>query len=139
MASTKIEPAPDTKSDSSLLDRVGGRGGVDALIGALYFNVLRDDRVACFFSDVDVAAVMAHQRKLLTMALDDDGSFSARKPRPAHKRLVEEQGLDFDALIEILATTLDDLGYKGDLARSIIRRFAEFRDDVLNREQQPTV
>jgi hemoglobin len=139
MASTTIEPAPDTKSDSSLLDRVGGQAGLDALIGAWYFNVLRDDRVACFFSGIDVAAVMAHQRKLLAAALDNDGAFSPLKPRLANERPVEEQGLDFDTLIEILTTTLGDLGHKGDLARSIIRRFAALRDDVLNPEQWPTV
>jgi hemoglobin len=135
MTSLIIEPASDGTANPSPLQRLGGRAGLDALIGALYFNILRDDRLARAFSGVDIGAVMSRQRDFFTIVLGADGTCSGRRLRAAHRRLLEEQGLDprhFDALIDILAMTLDDLGHRGELARSIIGRFTALGDDVLD-------
>ncbi len=137
MTSATTEPAPDATANPSLLQRLGGRAGLDVLIGALYFNILRDDRLARSFSGVDIQAVMSRQRDFFTIVLGANGTCSGRRLRAAHRRLLEEQGLSerhFDVLIDVLAMTLDDLGHEDDLARSIIGRLATLGDDVPNRE-----
>ena len=137
MTSVTTEPLPDEKAAFSLLKRLGGRTGLDALIGAFYFNMLRDGRVADVFSQVDIEAVMSRQRDILMLSFANDDACANRQLRAAHRRLVQEQGLEephFDALIDILARTLDDLGHTGQLGRSIIGRFAALRDGGRDRE-----
>jgi truncated hemoglobin YjbI len=136
MTSVKTGLPPDGNANSPLLKRVGGQAGLDALVGAFFFNALRDERVADRYAGVNLEVVMRQQRQLLAMACGKDGPGPSRQLRVAHRRLVEELGLGarhFDALIEILATTLDNLGHRGEPARSIVGRFAALKDDVLDR------
>lgn len=120
--------------DGNLLECLGGEEAVDALVGALYFNILNDDRVARFFTATDVDALRNHQRRFLTFAFGGEDRYQGRSMREAHQRLVEEQGLNdshFDAITEILAVTLADFGYRSDLVRRVVARVGELREDVL--------
>lgn len=129
---------PSSKTDSSLsqtlLDKMGGVAAVDSLVGALYFNMLNDARVAHFFESVDVEAIWSHQRKFLATALGGMDEYQGRDLADAHRRLVEEQGLDqthFDAVIDILAFTLKHLGHSNQLTTQIVDRVAALRTQVL--------
>ncbi len=126
--------APD--STASLLEEVGGEQALDALVGAFYFNLLQDKRVLRFFEDADIETLRNHQRKLFELVLGGKNDYLGRRLDDAHRRLVEERGLDdrhFDAVIEILAATLGDLGYSGELIMRVADRVAAFRDEVLCR------
>ncbi len=134
------EPIAQTESDSGtgstvpLLEQLGGEKALDTLIGAFYFNVLQDKRVLRFFDDADIDAIRNHQRKLFELVLGGKSDYRGRRIDDAHRRLVEERGLDdrgFDVVIEILALTLGDLGYSGELTRRVVGRVAAFRDEVL--------
>ncbi len=98
----------------SLLARIGGAEAVDTLVGALYFNILNDPRLAHFFRHVSVDRVVAHQRQFLLAALAGDAAPEGMivSLATAHARLIEAEGLGhrhFDALIENLDQTLRDL------------------------------
>lgn len=122
------------RTPQSLLESLGGEEAVDALVGALYFNILNDGRVARFFASVDVDVIRNHQRRFLTFALGGEDHYRGRGMREAHRRLVEEQGLDdshFDAIVHILAATLADFDYPADLIREVIATVGTLRDEVL--------
>ena len=59
--------------------------------------------------------------------------------RVAHKKLVEEKGLNdthFDAIAELLAATLKDLGVGQDLIDEVMIIAGSTRNDVLNKPEQ---
>jgi hemoglobin len=57
--------------------------------------------------------------------------------RVAHKKLVEEKGLNdthFDAIAELLAATLKDLGVSQDLIDEVMTIAGSTRNDVLKKQ-----
>ncbi len=59
--------------------------------------------------------------------------------RVAHKKLVEEKGLNdthFDAIAELLAATLKDLGVGHDLIDEVMIIAGSTRNDVLNKPEK---
>jgi hemoglobin len=57
--------------------------------------------------------------------------------RVAHKKLVEEKGLNdthFDAIAELLAATLKDLGVGQGLIDEVMSIAGSTRNDVLNKQ-----
>lgn len=56
--------------------------------------------------------------------------------RSAHKKLVEEDGLNdghFDAIAENLQVTLESLGIEGDVLTQIMEAIGGLREPTLNR------
>jgi hemoglobin len=105
----------DKRSEAvgTLLDRMGGPQSLNALVGAFYFNVLSDRRIARFFDDVPMSRVIRHQYLFLSNAFGGDNQYGGRTLADAHRTLIDHQGLrecHFDALVEVLADTLFDLG-----------------------------
>ena len=121
---------------STLYERLGGAPAVDAAVDIFYRKVLTDDRISRFFEDVDMERQAAKQKAFLTMVTGGPANYTGQDMRRGHAHLVA-QGLNdshFDAVVELLAGTLTELGANaadiaevGALANSV-------RDDVLNRE-----
>lgn len=129
---TSIRPA--AKPSSSLLQQLGGEPALDALIGAFYFNILRDDRVTDFFANTDVNAIRNHQRQFLAAALGGADQYRGRDLGEAHRLLVRRYGLDqghLDAMTEILASTLSQFGYAAELCQHVVDRVTALGADVL--------
>jgi len=121
---------------STLYERIGGEAAVDAAVDKFYDKVLADDRIKHFFEGVDMRRQAAHQKLFLTYAFGGLPSYPGRNMRAAHKRLVEEQGLDdshFDAVVENLAATLRELGVSEDLIGEVATIAESTRADVLDR------
>lgn len=131
---TRTEQPGNRSEPLSLLDEIGGEAALDALVGALYFNVLQDRRIAHFFAGTDVDAIRRHQRLFLEYALGGENNYRGRALGDAHRQLVDEQGLNeshFDAVIELLASTLHDLGYARETANRVTDRVSSLRAEVL--------
>ncbi len=121
---------------TSLYDRLGGAPAMDAAVDIFYRKVLSDERISHFFEDVDMERQAAKQKAFLTMVTGGPANYTGADMRKGHAHLVA-QGLNdghFDAVVELLAGTLTELGANaadiaevGALANSV-------RDDVLNRE-----
>lgn len=130
----------DQAKQTTLLTRIGGAGAVDTLVGALYFNILNDPRLARFFEHVPVSRVVAHQRQFLMMALDSGKTGTSSPPGKnerwlahAHSHLIETHGLDyrhFDAVIENLEMTLRDLEVPEADAREVVAVLAATRTQI---------
>lgn len=121
---------------TTLLARLGGTRKLDALVGAFYFNVVNDERVAGFFADVDIGRLLRHQRKFLAVALGGERQYSGRSLRAAHRRLVTRHALadaHFDAFVEVLAGTLKGFGYADDVIAEVMAVLESFRGEVLGR------
>jgi hemoglobin len=121
---------------TTLFERLGGAPAMEAAVDIFYRKVLSDDRISRFFDDVDMERQAAKQKAFLTMVTGGPANYTGQDMRQGHAHLVA-QGLNddhFDAVVELLAGTLTELGANaadiaevGALANSV-------RDDVLNRE-----
>lgn len=120
---------------STLYERLGGAPAVDAAVDIFYRKVLTDDRISRFFDDVDMDRQAAKQKAFLTMVMGGPVNYAGQDMRTGHAHLVKA-GLNdghVDAVVELLAQTLKELGVPdadiaevGALANSV-------RDDVLCR------
>lgn len=120
---------------SSLFERLGGAPAIEAAVDIFYRKVLSDERIAHFFDDVDMDRQAAKQKAFLTMVMGGPVAYSGLDMRTGHAKLVD-RGLNdshVDAVIELLAATLAELGAAqadiaevGAIANSV-------RDDVLGR------
>lgn len=120
---------------SSLYDRLGGGEAVNAAVDIFYRKVLSDNRVKGSFDSVDMDRQIAKQKAFLTMAFGGPNKYTGKDMREGHKHLVA-RGLNdshVNAIIEILGSTLKELGAKpADIAE--VASIAEsVRNDVLNR------
>ncbi len=120
----------------SLYDRIGGKPAVDAAVDIFYDKVLTDDRINHFFKNIDMVKQRGHQRAFLTYAFGGMETYTGRSMREAHKRLVEEEGLNedhFNAVAENLQSTLEELKVPDNLINEVMTIAASTKDDVLNR------
>lgn len=123
-------------SELSLFERLGGKDAVNAAVDLFYDKIIADDRIKHFFEDIDMGKQRAHQKVFLTYAFGGAPNYEGRSMRDAHKRLVEEKGLNdhhFDAVAENLQNTLRDMHVPEDLIGEVMAIAASTRDDVLNR------
>ena len=119
----------------SLYDRLGGEAAVDAAVDIFYRKVLADDRVNEFFEGVDMDKQAAKQKAFLTMAFGGPNNYTGEDMRAGHAHLVA-RGLNdthVDVIIELLGSTLKELGVDDDTIGEGAAIAESVRDDVLGR------
>ncbi|MDC0831924.1 Cyanoglobin Hemoglobin-like protein HbN [Geitlerinema sp. FC II] len=122
---------------TTVFEQLGGSEAIDVAVNRFYDRVLKDERVASFFTDVDMVRQRAHQKAFLTYALGGTDRYDGRYMREAHKELVEKQGLNeshFDAIAENLMTTLKEMGVSDEMLEDVARIVAapQHKKEVLN-------
>lgn len=120
----------------SLYDQLGGEKAIDAAVDIFYKKVLSDERIKHFFDDIDMEKQRRKQKEFLTLAFGGPNKYKARSMAAAHRKLVEEQGLNdmhFDAVVENLGTTLSELNVPKDLIQKSADIANSTRDQVLCR------
>lgn len=120
---------------TSLYEQLGGEPAVDAAVDKFYDKVLADDRIKHFFDNTDMDKQRIHQKRFLTVAFGGPNNYEGRGMRAAHKKLVEEQGLNeshFNAVVENLAAVLTELGVSNDLIGEVAKIADSVKADVLN-------
>lgn len=120
---------------STLYERLGGDAAVDQAVDIFYRKVLSDDRVNGFFDDVDMDAQIAKQKAFLTMAFGGPNSYTGLDMREGHKHLVA-RGLDdshVDVIVELLGSTLKELGAADTDIEEVATIANSVRDEVLDR------
>lgn len=119
----------------SVYDRIGGEAAVNAAVDIFYRKVLADDRIKHFFNDVDMEHQAAKQKAFLTFAFGGPNSYTGKDMRDAHAHLIAK-GLDdshFDAVMENLGATLQELKVPGELISEAAAIAESTRSDVLGR------
>ena len=119
----------------SLFEKIGGEAAVDAAVDIFYRKVLADDQVNHFFEDVDMEKQAAKQKAFLTLAFGGPSNYSGQDMRDGHAHLVEK-GLNeshFDAIMQHLGATLEELKVPADLINEAAAIAESTRNDVLGK------
>ena len=121
---------------TSLYERLGGAPAMEAAVDIFYRKVLTDDRISHFFEDIDMDRQAAKQKAFLTMVTGGPAAYTGQDMRRGHARLVA-QGLNdahFDAVVELLAGTLAELGATDTDIAEVGALAESVRADVLGKE-----
>lgn len=119
----------------SLYEQIGGEAAVNAAVDIFYRKVLADDRISRFFEGVDMEKQAAKQKGFLTFAFGGPHHYTGKDMRQGHAHLVK-QGLNdshFDAVMENLAATLQELNVPQNLIAEMAAIAESTRNDVLGR------
>ncbi len=120
---------------SSLYERMGGEAAVDKAVDIFYRKVLMDERISAFFDGVDMEQQINKQKGFLTMVFGGPNNYTGKDMREGHSHLVE-RGLNdshVDAVIELLAATLQELGVAQEDIQEVANIANSVRGDVLNK------
>jgi hemoglobin len=120
---------------ATLYEQLGGQAAVEAAVDLFYRKVLSDDRISSFFEDIDMDRQIGKQKAFLTMAFGGPHNYSGADMRRGHAHLVA-RGLNdshFDAVVELLAQSLQELGVQPDQIAQVAAIAESVRADVLNR------
>ncbi|QSQ12515.1 group I truncated hemoglobin [Myxococcus landrumensis] len=119
----------------SVYEQIGGEPAMAAAVEVFYRKVLSDERISHFFEDVDMERQASKQKAFLTMVTGGPSSYSGKDMRAGHAHLVK-RGLNdvhFDAVVEHLRATLEELGVAAPLVAQVLAIAGGARADVLNR------
>lgn len=121
---------------STLFEKLGGEGAVDAAVDIFYRKVLQDDRIKDFFTDVDMDEQINKQKAFLTFAFGGPNKYSGLNMKDAHARLVDKGMNDthVDVVIELLGGTLKELGVGDNLIGEVAAIAESVRGQVLGKE-----
>ncbi len=125
----------ETTVSATLYERIGGEAAVNAAVELFYRKVLSDYRINRFFNNADMDTQIAKQKAFFTMAFGGPNNYTGTDMRNAHARLVK-MGLDnshFDAVMEHLGATLQELNVPADLIAEAAAIAESTRKDVLGK------
>ena len=117
---------------SSLYERLGGAAAVDLAVDKFYQKVLADARISYLFDGTDMERQARKQKAFLTQVFGGPSGYTGKAMRAAHAHL-ELTDEHFDAVVENLATTLQELGVAESDIGEVAAIAASVKDDVLNR------
>ena len=120
---------------TTLYERLGGQGAIDAFVPLFYEKVLADDRINQFFSGIDMDAQGTKLNAFLTMGFGGPNNYGGKDLREGHSHLVRG-GLNdghFDAALEQISATLAELNVPADLLSEVMAAAESLRADVLNK------
>ena len=120
---------------TSLYEQLGGEPAVDAAVDNFYRNVLADERVNHWFEGTDMERQAAKQKAFLTMAFGGPNNYTGTDMKVAHAHLVAKglNDADFDAIVEILGSTLKEMGVADELIAQVAATAETTREAVLGR------
>jgi hemoglobin len=92
-------------SNDTVFDRIGGPSAVSRLVLDFYEHVLRCDRLAPHFAEVDMRRLIEHQAKFMSAVMGGPSSYSDQDLRDIHAHLSIDDA-DFEAMMEIFAAAV---------------------------------
>ncbi len=121
--------------NDTLFSKLGGEGAVNAAVDIFYRRVLSDDRISDFFDDVDMDRQAAKQKAFLTMAFGGPNQYTGTDMRRGHAHLVAKglNDMHFDAVVENLAATLQELNVPEAYIAEVAALCETTRNDVLGK------
>ena len=121
--------------EQSLYETIGGEAAVHAAVEIFYRKALADNRISRFFIGVDMDHLITSQKAFLTMVFGGPNNYTGADMRTGHAHLVKK-GLNdshVDAVIENLASTLQELGVKDREIAKVALIANSVRNGVLGR------
>lgn len=114
-----------------LYERFGGLAAVAQLVFAFYDRVLRSQRLARYFADVDMDRLIDHQTQFLAAAMGGPPSFSDAHLRQVHARLKVSDDA-FDEMMQHLEDTLRAFGMAEQDMQQVLRDLDAHRTEVVH-------
>ncbi|WP_426415004.1 group I truncated hemoglobin [Aestuariirhabdus sp. LZHN29] len=116
----------------SLYDKIGGAPAVERAVELFYRKVMADERIASFFSNVNMQSQARRQKAFLTMVFGGPVEYTGKQMREAHAHLKLDE-THFNAVVTHLRATLSELGVsEADIAEVMVIANS-VKDDVLDR------
>jgi hemoglobin len=94
-----------------LYERLGGLEPVARIVFGFYDRVLKSERLAPYFADVDLRRLIDHQTSFLAAVMGGPPSYTDARLREIHARFRIDDDA-FDEMLGILAATLRGFGLK---------------------------
>jgi len=107
-----------------------------AAVALFYSKVTADETIARFFDEVDMKAQARKQVAFMSRAFGGPVEHQGKELRPAHQKLVDEEGLNdahFDAVAGHLSETLIEMGVDEEIRNEVLEIVGSTRDEVLCR------
>ncbi len=121
-------------AEPSIYEALGGEATLVVAVPTFYEKVQADERVSHFFEHLDMRAQSEKQLAFMCRAFGGPEAYRGRDLAEAHAELVKSKGLGdehFDAIVELLAETLSELGVVPALAERVLTAVESFRSQVL--------
>ena len=121
-----------TKTKTSLYDRLGGKPAITAVVDEFVAQVAADKRINAFFAHTDIAHLKTSLVNQICEASGGPCKYTGRTMKEAHQGM-GVSGADFNALVEDLVKALDKfkvgkteraelLGALGPMQKDIVER-----------------
>jgi len=121
---------------ATLLDRIGGKNAVKALVNKFYDKVLDDHVLAPFFAKSNMDHQRRRQSSFLSSLIAGTVIHADLYMRSVHKSFVEKMGLNETHFILVaghLDSTLRELRVPQDVQAEVMAAVAGFQNEVLNK------
>lgn len=115
---------------NSLFDRFGGQAAVARLVFAFYDRVLRSERLAPYFRDVDMRRLVEHQAKFVSQVMGGPLGYGKSELRQVHAHLDIDDGA-FDEMMRLLEQTLRDSPLSDDDRQAVMSGMRSHRSWVV--------
>ena len=118
---------------SKLFELLGGSVAVNTATLRLYEKVIADPSLSPYFKGMNMEAQAKKFVGFMTMAMGGSHEYKGADLRRAHERLVKTGMGDghFDRIVDLLESTLLEMGVDPDLVQQTLELVASTRADVL--------
>ncbi|MBO0691331.1 MAG: group 1 truncated hemoglobin [Acidimicrobiaceae bacterium] len=116
----------------SIYDQIGGAPAVQTAVDRFYTKVIGDPQLAGYFHEIDLDRLKRHQRAFISAALGGPDSYQGRDMNEAHSSLAISDA-DFDAVVEHLVVTLQELDVPDTTIGQIGDALAPLRTEIVSR------
>jgi hemoglobin len=120
----------------SLFDRFGGHAAVARLVFAFYDRVLRSERLAPYFREVEMRRLVEHQAKFVSQLMGGPLSYSDAELAQVHAHL-DVDGASFDEMMRLLEETLRDFAFSEADRRAVMAGMRARRPVIVTAAHAP--
>ncbi|KAL4468583.1 hypothetical protein ABPG74_005086 [Tetrahymena malaccensis] len=117
------------KKVQSVFDKLGGKQNIEAAVNKFYEKVLKDDRVKHFFKNTDMKHQAKQQTNFLCFAFGGPNNYVGKNMKDGHKGMNIDDS-QFNAIVELLAQTLTEMGVPQDVIGEIANICEPLRKDI---------
>ncbi|WP_325701698.1 group 1 truncated hemoglobin [Pseudorhodoplanes sp.] len=116
----------------SLYETIGGFSVISKIVLNFYGKVLESDKIAVYFTDIDMKRLIDHQTKFICSLLGGPASFSDEQLRHAH-RTVQITDDAFNEISELFSDALHEASLKPTDIALIVNAFESKRPLIVSR------
>ncbi|EAR90538.1 protozoan/cyanobacterial globin family protein (macronuclear) [Tetrahymena thermophila SB210] len=117
------------KKVQSVYDKLGGKENIALAVTKFYDKVLKDDRVKHFFKHTDMKHQTKQQTNFLCFAFGGPNNYVGKNMKDGHKGMNIDDS-QFNAIVELLAQTLTEMGVPQDVIGEIAAICEPLRKDI---------